>query len=323
MDSGTLFRATDCAAASWVPKNCGLQNLGNQCYMNSALQCLLHTTELSNFFLRGFYRRYLNEGFGSELVYEFSFLVEEMHRLGNLAATDSASAVNPSSLKVCIGKIDGQFKNHTQEDSQELLMSVLNRLHEGLNQANAPPRSPSKFEFGSGDPRDLADMNWNKYKATDDSFIKSTFRGQLSRTSKCLGCDSISVAWDPFDCLSISFSEHDKPTTCLAEMLHSGLFQKEQPDQKMCVTCGTQQNFTTQLGIWRAPDIIILQLKRFKTVTGPEGNISQVRIDTMVDVPGGQVDFGPYFDTNSPFRGSSQSTNTYRLYAISNHIGDT
>ena len=31
----------------------GLENIGNSCFMNSALQCLIHTEELSNFILSG------------------------------------------------------------------------------------------------------------------------------------------------------------------------------------------------------------------------------------------------------------------------------
>ena len=81
-----------------------------------------------------------------------------------------------------------------------------------------------------------------------------------------------------------------------------------------CPHCKKAVAATKQLHIWRASDILIVQLKRFEVSDDGERS----RLNAFVDVPLGEVDFAPYFAPDSPFK---DQNNRYRLYAVSNHTG--
>ncbi len=69
-----------------------------------------------------------------------------------------------------------------------------------------------------------------------------------------------------------------------------------------------------QQQIWRAPDVVIVHLKRFSI----DAQNIRSRLSTLVEVPLGVVDFSPYFAPNSPFK---DHNNKFRLFAVSNHAG--
>lgn len=60
----------------------GIRNIGNTCYMNSALQCLSHTTELTDYFLAKEYQKDINQsnvmGTQGRLANAYASLIFEM-----------------------------------------------------------------------------------------------------------------------------------------------------------------------------------------------------------------------------------------------------
>ena len=107
----------------------GLINIGNTCFMNSALQSLSNLFPFTNYFLSGSYEKEINKknklGTAGKLSKEYHSILENLWM--------GKDAFRPKSFKALISKIAPQFEGYQQHDAQELLMYLLDGLHEDLN----------------------------------------------------------------------------------------------------------------------------------------------------------------------------------------------
>ena len=94
---------------------CGLVNLGNTCYANSALQCLGYMPLLRSYLLSGAYKMDLNKdnplGTGGRLLEEFADLLKVLWNGKN-------STKAPSKFKQQLGRSNSQFSGNDQQDAQ-------------------------------------------------------------------------------------------------------------------------------------------------------------------------------------------------------------
>ncbi|XP_039138079.1 ubiquitin carboxyl-terminal hydrolase 9-like [Dioscorea cayenensis subsp. rotundata] len=176
----------------------GLHNLGNTCFMNSAIQCLVHTPPLVEFFLQD-YSEEINEqnplGMQGELAIAFGELLRKLWRSGR-------SSVAPREFKGKLARFAPQFSGYNQHDSQELLAFLLDGLHEDLNRVKSKPYIEAKDANGHPDG-EFADECWGNHKARNDSVIVDICQGQYKSTLVCPICNKVSVTFDPFMYLSL------------------------------------------------------------------------------------------------------------------------
>jgi ubiquitin C-terminal hydrolase len=139
---------------------CGLQNLGNTCFMNSVIQCLSNTEPLAKYFIYGCYMDHINDrnalGTRGRLAQAFSELLTEMY-VGEMPY------VAPWDVKNVIARRAIQFQGFAQHDSQEMLSFLLETLHEDLNDITSKPYVEYKDFDGRKDDEVSAEY-WAGFK---------------------------------------------------------------------------------------------------------------------------------------------------------------
>ncbi|CAB4310728.1 unnamed protein product [Prunus armeniaca] len=176
----------------------GLQNLGNTCFMNSSIQCLVHTPPLVEYFLQDYSDEINTEnplGMHGELALAFGELLRKLWSSGR-------TTIAPRAFKGKLARFAPQFSGYNQHDSQELLAFLLDGLHEDLNRVKNKPYIETKDSDGRPD-EEVADECWKNHRARNDSLIVDVCQGQYKSTLVCPVCSKISITFDPFMYLSL------------------------------------------------------------------------------------------------------------------------
>lgn len=122
---GLLLSGLEADEVPSVRGVCGLRNLGNTCFMNAGLQCLLSNGRLVGYFLAD------EEG---DVEGEDSLTSQLAHLLRQVWS-GNYSCLRPAPFKEALSQACPQFSDCRQHDCQEFLTLVLDTLHEQTNRA--------------------------------------------------------------------------------------------------------------------------------------------------------------------------------------------
>lgn len=107
---------------------CGMSNIGNTCFMNTAVQCLSNLPLFTSFFLTKEYSRWINTrnklGYKGEMARLWYGLVSDLF--------SEKKVIKAYNFKSALGKLTNKFVDFEEQDTAEFVNMVLDCLHEDL-----------------------------------------------------------------------------------------------------------------------------------------------------------------------------------------------
>jgi ubiquitin C-terminal hydrolase len=317
----------------------GLQNIGQTCYMNAALQCFSNTKSLTNYFLNYDKLEYIKNNtitiFDSD---EPSLAVEYLKLVRHLWCDKPNTYYAPYEFKQAVGKIDPLFKNFEANDAKDFVNFMVMRLHDELNGIDnnlvkqnilAPPT----MQLNPYDKSQVLQSYLYEFQINFNSFISNCFYGTTQGEFECQNCKMqlyqygqnmplVKYNYQTFFFLNFPLDEVRKyilsnqmlymkymntNTNPNVEVNLIDCFYYYQKDDILSCYCDRCQNINAQVltrtKLYVAPIYLILLFNRGKGI--------QFKI---------KLTFPEQFDTNGIFINSS---GIYQLYGVVKHYGDS
>ena len=344
----------------------GLNNLGNTCYMNAGLQCIMANPKLVSYFRKKQFKenlieniiktypdqnniliKDLNKSISNTVTYQLYKIIKEMWKINQ--------TINPVTLKKLIGSKNAMFAGFMQNDSQEFLNFTLDVIHEELKTSIENYKAVSEnaeyveynmlyktlaqdynqvnnAEIKKEILKQIDELN-NTYKTgvlfknalrfekdhmkKEYSIIKTLFNGTFYTRITCTECNEVSNKFDPFNLLSLPIPELvDDAGNFRSELMIEDCFSHYTLEENLddsnkyrCDKCKNLVNAKKQHYVIKAPQYLIIQLKRFQV-----RNNRLTKNNTVIKFPIENLDI-------KEIMYDKEMCVKYNLYAVTQHMG--
>ena len=280
----------------------GLFNIGSSCYMNATLQCLLHINELIAYFLNEYPKDSPNfnkknkdiesQGNLSKAFYDLANGVLSTDNVNNdnninmsinqktkininpkqsslsffnnsFGNTNSSDAYSPDEFKRVLGYYNPQFRSLEANDSKDLILYLLQTMHEELNYYGDVTLNRNMIRQPNQLNRPETFLFFNKtYNMRNFSIISTIFYGTYENITFCKECKNYLYNFQKFEFISFGLSDyHRKPFNIYQGFKDN---QKEAElkgdNQFYCSQCKKLCNASLTCSIIQPPNKLLINL---------------------------------------------------------------
>ena len=285
---------------------CRFNNIGGvTCYMNSILAVIQQTPIFIDYILTFEFKKNLLDKYPTkEQVVET--VLFQLYLLMKATHTHENCIITPNQFMRTIIKKNELWGYHQQQDSQEFLSFLLNKIEEEI----AIKINVNIF-MTNNKTIDQANMTWNNFLQKEFSIIKTLFGGMYHNIITCEFCGNESHNFDIFQILQLPIYGNSLYDS-LDHFIKSEQLDNE--NKLLCDKCNNKNNSNKHIMFWSVPKVLIIQFKRFKTNQyGQLTSKNNVNIDYPID----NFDMINYISDLSPYKKNCN----YKLYAINCHHG--
>ena len=176
------------------PTLIGLNNIGATCFMNSTLQCLSQTKDLTSYFLKENKKEeIINNNIALEKKNDLQLYPIYLELVQNLWDINKPkTSFSPNDFMKNIEKMNPLFKQGQAGDSKDFIIFILEKIHNELKK----PTQQIQDEQMNYPPLNQYDRNNSYYYFLNDfkkeaSVISDTFYGVNETTNECLNCKNM------------------------------------------------------------------------------------------------------------------------------------
>lgn len=294
-----------------------LSNLGNTCYQNAVLHPLMHSPGgFIEYILSGEYLTFLKKNKSDEEIYKT--LVFQFHRILNAIFKSKEAELSINTWKELVGKKNDTFAGYSQQDAQEFLSFVIDKMCE---EVGCKMKFVATLYVDNSDwsrRKKLlnlkADHSWERFNRRFYSLMVPMFSGQYRTKLEYLDSGALSNTFVPFNTLQVPILT-DKNTTLDNCLMNIG--KEEEMDKDNLVTsdlCYGKTHAKKTESIWKLPKYMIINLKRFNY---NQFHQISTKNTAYVNYPL-EIDMSKYIDDDSKYKSLN---NNYYLYGVTLHLG--